>query len=218
MSFITSPGIIVPPLTAGGVAYGTGSQAKMNSAGTVGQVLTSAGAGTPTWAAASGGFTLGAAVPTTSGNPIEITGMAAGANVAFVSFQGVSTTTGADRLLIQLGTSVAYITTGYLGGAGYIASTLGSFVVSQTNGFLISVNSGAVANSTWSGLLTLTLLDSATNTWCAQGSVFATQVTGQQITTTAGRVVLTNPLSKIQLTTAAGSDSFDAGSFNVSYS
>ena len=50
MSFITSPGVIVPPLTAGGVAYGTGSQAKVNSAGTVGQVLTSAGAGVPTWA------------------------------------------------------------------------------------------------------------------------------------------------------------------------
>jgi len=50
MSFITSPGIIVPPLTAGGVAYGTGSQAKVTSAGTVGQVLTSAGAGVPVFA------------------------------------------------------------------------------------------------------------------------------------------------------------------------
>lgn len=50
MSFITSPGVIVPPLTAGGVAYGTGGQAKVNSAGTIGQVLTSAGTGVPTWA------------------------------------------------------------------------------------------------------------------------------------------------------------------------
>jgi hypothetical protein len=47
MSFITSPGIIVPPLTAGGVAYGTGSQAKVNSAGTAGQYLKSNGAGIP---------------------------------------------------------------------------------------------------------------------------------------------------------------------------
>jgi len=59
MSFITSPGVIVPPLTAGGVAYGTGSQAKVNSAGTMGQVLTSAGAGVPTWAAASTGGAQG---------------------------------------------------------------------------------------------------------------------------------------------------------------
>lgn len=53
MSFITSPGIIVPPLTAGGVAYGTGSQAKVSSAGTAGQVLTSNGAGVPTFATAA---------------------------------------------------------------------------------------------------------------------------------------------------------------------
>jgi hypothetical protein len=49
MSFITSPGVIVPPLTAGGVAYGTGGQAKMNSAGTAGQFLQSNGAGVPSW-------------------------------------------------------------------------------------------------------------------------------------------------------------------------
>ena len=57
MSFITSPGVIVPPLTAGGVAYGTGGQAKVNSAGTAGQALLSGGAGVPTWGSA-GSFTL----------------------------------------------------------------------------------------------------------------------------------------------------------------
>lgn len=56
MSFITSPGVIVPPLTAGGVAYGTGSQAKVTSAGTTGQVLKSAGAGVPTWATSTAGI------------------------------------------------------------------------------------------------------------------------------------------------------------------
>jgi hypothetical protein len=50
MSFITSPGIIVPPLTAGGVAYGTGSQAKVTNAGTAGQFLQSNGAGVPVFA------------------------------------------------------------------------------------------------------------------------------------------------------------------------
>lgn len=53
MSFITSPGVIIPPLTAGGVAYGTGGQAKVNNAGTAGQVLVSGGAGVPTFSNAS---------------------------------------------------------------------------------------------------------------------------------------------------------------------
>ena len=41
--------------TAGGVAYGTGPALAVSAAGTVGQVLTSAGAGTPTWATAAAG-------------------------------------------------------------------------------------------------------------------------------------------------------------------
>jgi hypothetical protein len=60
MSFFTSSGAIVAPLTAGGVAYGTGSQAKITSAGTAGQVLTSNGAGVPTFTTLtipSGGIT-----------------------------------------------------------------------------------------------------------------------------------------------------------------
>ena len=53
MSFYISAGVITPPLTAGAVAYGTGSTALMNSAGTASQVLLSGGAGAPTWASVS---------------------------------------------------------------------------------------------------------------------------------------------------------------------
>jgi len=60
MSFILSTGVIVPPLTAGGVAYGVGAQAFVNPAGTTGQVLTSAGAGIPTWSTpAASSFSAG---------------------------------------------------------------------------------------------------------------------------------------------------------------
>ena len=49
MSFIVSPGSIQAPFTAGGIAYGNGTIAKITSAGTTGQSLLSAGAGVPTW-------------------------------------------------------------------------------------------------------------------------------------------------------------------------
>lgn len=61
MSFIISPGTVAAPLTAGGVAYGTGSQVLVSSAGSAGQVLTSTGTGTPTWATAGGTTMLFAA-------------------------------------------------------------------------------------------------------------------------------------------------------------
>lgn len=66
MSFVISPGVIQTPLTAGGVAYGTGTVAKVTSAGTAGQFLQSSGASPPIWAAVSGGFST-AQVFTSSG-------------------------------------------------------------------------------------------------------------------------------------------------------
>ena len=48
--------------TAGAVPYGTGTAYAFTSAGTAGQVLTSNGAGAPTWAAAAGGISTGKAI------------------------------------------------------------------------------------------------------------------------------------------------------------
>ena len=61
MSFILSSGIVQPPLTAGGVAYGNGSQVFVSAAGTAGQVLTSNGASAPTWSTVGGTTMLFAA-------------------------------------------------------------------------------------------------------------------------------------------------------------
>ena len=47
---------------AGAVPYGTGTAYEFTAAGTAGQVLTSNGAGAPTWSAASGGISTGKAI------------------------------------------------------------------------------------------------------------------------------------------------------------
>jgi len=59
MSFVINPGTVQTPLTAGGVAYGTGSVVKVSSAGTTGQLLVSNGSSVPTWQTVS-------AAPTTT--------------------------------------------------------------------------------------------------------------------------------------------------------
>ena len=48
--------------TAGAVPYGTGTAYAFTSAGNAGEVLTSNGAGAPTWAAASGGISTGKSI------------------------------------------------------------------------------------------------------------------------------------------------------------
>lgn len=65
--------------TAGGVGYGDGTELEFTAAGTVGYVLTSAGAGIPTWnAAATGSVTsVAATVPSVfsiAGSPITTSG------------------------------------------------------------------------------------------------------------------------------------------------
>jgi len=78
MSFVINPGTIQPPLTAGGVAYGTGSSAKVSAAGTVGQVLQSNGASPPSFVSFSGGVSSVAmtvpSVLSVSGSPITSSG------------------------------------------------------------------------------------------------------------------------------------------------
>jgi hypothetical protein len=53
--------------TAGGVAYGTGPALAVSAAGTLGQVLTSGGAGTPTWATDAGGSVTSVSVVSANG-------------------------------------------------------------------------------------------------------------------------------------------------------
>ena len=53
--------------TAGGIAYGTGPALAVSAAGTVGQVLTSGGAGAPTWATDAGGSVTSVSVVSANG-------------------------------------------------------------------------------------------------------------------------------------------------------
>jgi hypothetical protein len=208
MSFITSPGVIVPPLTAGGVAYGTGGQAKVNSAGTAGQVLTSAGAGVPTWAAVVAGFTLGTPV-TASGTSIDFTGVPAGTKQIVVSFSELSIST---SWLIRLGDSGGIETSGYTSANTYLANGTTPNNDAIGNGFGVRNFMGY----SFTGGVTLTLIDAATFLWGAVGSL-SSQSSGQPTVVTTGRKALSSVLTQIRLTTSGGTDNFTSGTVNIAY-
>ena len=113
MSFITSPGVIVPPLTAGGVAYGTGGQAKVNSAGTVGQTLLSGGAGVPTWGS-----------PSTS---TTATNLAGGSN-GTIPYQSASGTT----QMLAVGSAGQVLQTNGVGAPSWVTASSGALVLLST--------------------------------------------------------------------------------------
>jgi len=132
--------------------------------------------------------------PTTSGSAIDFTSIPAGVRRVTVSLAGVS---GRDSalILVQLGTSSGFETTGYAGTIGTSGSTAG-----------IPVGGGDAAN--WSrGQLILTRID--TNTWAAGG---ASQVNHGSAQAIGGSKALSGELTQLRL---FGPMAFDAGQARI---
>jgi hypothetical protein len=123
-------------------------------------------------------------------------------------FAGVSTN-GTSAILFQLGTSSGPTTSGYLGGGARFGTT-GMAGALYTAGFGVNI---AVSTDTYSGAFVITNLNS--NTWAAQGSLGCTG--GSVAFTSAGSIALAAVLDRVRITTANGTDTFDAGTINIMY-
>lgn len=75
--------------TAGAVAYGTGTAYAFSSAGTSGQVLTSAGTGTPTWTSQSS-LSVGTATNATNATNVATTNDTTNASVQYLTWVGAT--------------------------------------------------------------------------------------------------------------------------------
>jgi hypothetical protein len=151
--------------TAGAVPYGTGTAYDFTAVGTAGQVLTSAGAGTPTWATPTTGtvtsvgqtFTGGlisvAGSPITSSGTLALTVAGTSGGVPYFSSASTwasSAALAANALVIGGGAGVAPATTttgtGVVTALGVNTGSAGAFVVN--GGALGTPSSGTVTNLT----------------------------------------------------------------------
>jgi hypothetical protein len=138
--------------TAGGVAYGTGPALAVSAAGTLGQVLTSGGAGAPTWATDGGGTVtsvsvvsangLAGTVATATTTPAitlstTITGLLKGNGTAISA-----ATSGTDYAPATSGTSILYGN----GAGGFSNVTIGTGVA-FSGGTLSATGSGGTVTS-----------------------------------------------------------------------
>ena len=171
--------------TAGGIAYGTGPALAVSAAGTVGQVLTSGGAGAPTWATDAGGSVtsvsvvsangLAGTVATATTTPAitlstTITGLLKGNGTAISA-----AASGTDYAPATSGTSILYgngaggfsnvtIGTGVAFSAGTLSATGSGGTVTSVTGTAPVVSSGgttpaismAAATASVNGYLTST--------------------------------------------------------------
>ena len=158
----------------------------------------------------SGGtlITSGTAVASTSGTNIDFTSIPSWVKRITVMFSGVSTS-GANAILIQLGTSGGVDATGYVGAGSTITSAGAAGTTAYTTGFgLRKVN----AVDTRGGAVTISTLGS--NAWTASG---VSNPDGSSLDFVAGYKTLSGTLDRIRITTSGGTDTFDAGTINILY-
>jgi hypothetical protein len=151
-----------------------------------------------------GVITSGTAVASTSGTSIDFTGIPSWVKRITVMFSGVSTG-GSSALIVQLGTSGGFVSTGYISG-----SETGTGSGSITSGLACGRAGVVTASSTYYGFLEIVTLGS--NVWVSSGNTWDASV----CYTNAGGITLGGTLTQVRVTSVSA-DTFDAGSINILY-
>lgn len=154
----------------------------------------------------SGGITLQTPAATTSGTSIDYTGLSSLKRISLM-MNGVSTS-GSSVPIVQIGPSGGVETSSYTGGA----SNAGGTWTANSAGFLLKASTHAAADII-NGLYVFTLENSSSNTWSMMGCGFWSSTLQQGLS--SGTKALAGALSRFRLTTAGGTDTFDAGEINL---
>jgi hypothetical protein len=170
------------------------------------QALVSNGSGTLSWGNTT---TLSTAVAV-SGTSVDFLSIPSWVNKINVMFDGVSSS-GISEWLLQIGDSSGIDTTGYVSSGSSLSDGATATVEASTSGFILTNTS---ASNKFSGLVFLYRMTG--NTWVVSGSI-GSEASTDRMLTTAGSKTLTATLDRIRLTTVIGTDTFDEGTLNISY-
>lgn len=156
--------------------------------------------------ALSPGISAGSYTSIGTGTTHDITGISSDAKLIHLVYDSLSSD-GTSDFTIQLGDAGGIETSNY---TGQTNDDGGSSVTSPGSYIPININNNA-ANSE-SGIITLALVDPATNTWILTGKSFTTNSTFSH--DFAGRKSLSGTLDRIRLSSVSG-DTFDGGNYRI---
>jgi len=154
----------------------------------------------------------GTAQASTSGTSIDFTGIPSWVKRITVMFSGVSTN-GTSAFLIQIGTSAGVTTSGY-SSAGSNIGTGSTNMTNSTAGFVLTAG-GDASTTSYDGLISVSLINASSNAWVSAGTL--RRSTNNSTHTSGGNVTLSGALDRVRITTANGTDTFDAGTINIMY-
>ena len=154
----------------------------------------------------------GTSVASTSGTSITFTGLPSWVKRVTMMLNGVSTS-GTSPIIMQLGTSGGFVTSGYSSNFGFINSASGTAgAVATTTGLYVcqfatntDTISAVVLTNNFSG-----------NIWGYSGTGARTGNVGTFYYSAIPQS-LSGALTQVRLTTVNGTDTFDAGSVNILY-
>jgi hypothetical protein len=158
-------------------------------------------------------FTLGTAVASTSGTAIDFTGIPSWAKRVTVMFDGVSTN-GTSSMVFRLGTSAGVLASGYAGITGYAASNGTSGAASNTTGVNLATSFNTATNLAHGQIVAQLVFG---NVWAITGIIGYTSGSFQTCFTQGYTSSLSGTLDRLRITTVNGTDTFDAGTINVSW-
>jgi hypothetical protein len=166
-----------------------------------------------TWTApTSSVIVLGTQQSTTSGTQFDFTSIPAGVNEIVVHFNGVSLS-GVDSLLVQLGTSSGVETTSYVSAANAVNTVgLSNFRTTSVAGFVIPT-----IGNTWAFNGQMFIRRMSGNTWNASIGGAGAATGDFSMYFGGGIKTLSGEIDRIRIT-RTGTDTFDAGAVNISYS
>jgi hypothetical protein len=144
-----------------------------------------------------------------SGTSVDFTSIPAWVKRITVTFTALSTN-GTSLIIAQLGISTGPETSGYLGASSELGGGVSTAVI-PTNG--VPFQNVITAATTTTGILQFVLTGS--NAWLANGIAFRGG-TGNQTVISASKTVAAT-LDRVRITTANGTDTFDAGTINILY-
>jgi hypothetical protein len=205
------------------ISAGTTAGTALNMTGdTTGNLAFQTGAGTNTITVPNGTGTIavqgvstnivsGTAV-TASGTSVEFTGIPTWVKRITLTFSAVSTNGTSTPYLIQIGPSSGVETTGYLGSSSYITSVTPATAL-NTTAFALNVDNSATNNI--NGSMTISLINSSTNTWAASGVFGAAD--RAFILFVGYSKPLAGVLSRLKISANNGTDAFDNGTINILY-
>ena len=151
----------------------------------------------------------GAAVASTSGTSIDFTGIPSWAKRITIMLS-VMSTNGTSNILCQIGDSGGFENTGYTSGCSFAQISNQAGAANSTAGYIL-INGVGAAN-TYSGHVVLTNITG--NTWVSS-HVIGVQTTYNYFG--GGTKTLSDTLTQVRITTANGTDTFDAGTINILY-